>query len=79
MDYGLEQKKYYIKTYGCQMNFFDSEVLAGHLENMGYLPAERKEEADVFIVNTCAVRKKAEEKVLSKLGRLRVLKEKTLV
>ena len=76
MDYGLEQKKYYIKTYGCQMNFFDSEVLAGHLENMGYLPAERKEEADVFIVNTCAVRKKAEEKVLSKLGRLRVLKEK---
>jgi tRNA-2-methylthio-N6-dimethylallyladenosine synthase len=70
------QKKYFITTHGCQMNVFDSEVLAGHLENMGYAPTSREEEADVYIINTCAVRKKAEEKVLSRLGKLRFLKKK---
>ena len=69
-------KKYHILTYGCQMNVYDSEVLAGYLENMGYAHTEKEEEADVLIINTCAVRKKAEEKVFSKLGRLRSLKEK---
>jgi tRNA-2-methylthio-N6-dimethylallyladenosine synthase len=77
MDNNMKHKKYFIRTYGCQMNFFDSEVLSGHLENMGYTPAEKKEDADVLILNTCAVRKKAEEKVFSKLGRLRPLKEET--
>lgn len=69
-------KKYFILTYGCQMNVFDSEVLSGHLEAMGYSPANSEEETDVLLINTCAVRQKAEEKVLSKLGRLRSLKKK---
>lgn len=69
-------KKYFILTYGCQMNVFDSEVLSGHLEAMGYSPANSEEETDVLLINTCAVRQKAEEKVLSKLGRLRFLKKK---
>jgi tRNA-2-methylthio-N6-dimethylallyladenosine synthase len=69
-------KKYHILTYGCQMNVYDSEVLSGYLENMGYDHTEKEEEADVLIINTCAVRKKAEEKVFSRLGKLRPLKEK---
>lgn len=66
---------YYLETYGCQMNVYDSEVLAGYLENMGYLPAAKEEESDVLVLNTCAVRQKAEEKVFSRLGRLRSLKK----
>ncbi len=69
-------KKYFIFTYGCQMNVFDSEVLSGHLEAMGYSPADSEENTDLLLINTCAVRQKAEEKVLSKLGRLRALKKK---
>lgn len=68
-------QRYFTLTYGCQMNVFDSEVLSGHLEEMGFIPAENEEEADVLVINTCAVRKKAEEKVLSRLGKLRFLKE----
>lgn len=71
-----EQKKYFIITHGCQMNVYDSEVLAGHMENMGYSPAQNEEDADVLVVNTCAVRKKAEEKIYSRLGKLKRLKEK---
>ncbi len=67
-------KKYHISTYGCQMNVYDSEILAGYLENMNYTFTEEEEDADVLIINTCAVREKAEEKVFSKLGRLRSLK-----
>ncbi|MGI5881862.1 MAG: tRNA (N6-isopentenyl adenosine(37)-C2)-methylthiotransferase MiaB [Dethiobacteria bacterium] len=68
-------KRYYIATYGCQMNVYDSEVLAGHLESMGYHAASSEDEADVLIINTCAVRKKAEEKVFSRLGTIRELKK----
>lgn len=67
--------KYYTITYGCQMNEYDSEVLSGHLESLGYRPAEEMEEAEVLVINTCAVRQKAEEKVFSFLGKLRPLKE----
>jgi len=67
-------KKYLIFTYGCQMNVSDSEVLAGYLEGMGYSVAKNEEEADILIINTCAIRKKAEEKVYSRLGMLRELK-----
>lgn len=66
--------KYLILTFGCQMNVYDSEIIAGHLENMGYAPAGTEAETDVLVINTCAVRKKAEEKVFSKLGRLQPLK-----
>lgn len=70
-----EPKKYYINTMGCQMNVYDSEVIAGYLDSMGFIPVTIEEEADILILNTCAVRKKAEEKVLSRLGMWRTLKE----
>lgn len=68
------QRKYFITTYGCQMNEHDSEVMAGLLEEMGFRPAERAEEADIILLNTCCVREKAENKVYGKLGELRALK-----
>ncbi|MDR7568937.1 MAG: tRNA (N6-isopentenyl adenosine(37)-C2)-methylthiotransferase MiaB, partial [Armatimonadota bacterium] len=49
-------RRYHIITYGCQMNVRDSETMAGLLEQMGYAPAARPEEADVILVNTCTVR-----------------------
>lgn len=65
---------YFIETFGCQMNVYDSEVLAGYLENMGYLPTTQEEKSDILLLNTCAVRQKAEDKIFSRLGRLRTLK-----
>lgn len=64
-------KSYFIRTFGCQMNEHDSEVLAGMLEGMGYHPAFEMEEADIILLNTCCVRETAENKVFSLLGRLR--------
>ncbi len=64
-------KTYIIKTFGCQMNEHDSEVLAGMLEGMGYYPAGKLESADIIILNTCCIRETAENKVFSLLGRLR--------
>jgi len=65
----------YIKTYGCQMNVYDSDRMADALAPEGYRPAAAPEDADVVILNTCHIREKASEKVYSELGRLRVLKE----
>lgn len=67
---------YYIETFGCQMNEHDSEVLAGMLESIGYLPADTPGEADLILLNTCAVRQKPEQKVYALLGKLRPLKER---
>jgi tRNA-2-methylthio-N6-dimethylallyladenosine synthase len=67
-------KKLYIKTYGCQMNVYDSARMADALAPMGYAPAETAEDADMIILNTCHIREKASEKVFSELGRLRPLK-----
>ena len=67
-------KKLYIKTYGCQMNVYDSARMADALVPMGYAPAETAEDADMIILNTCHIREKASEKVFSELGRLRPLK-----
>ena len=67
-------RRYWIVTYGCQMNVHDSEVLSGILEDMGYAAAETEESADLILINTCSVREKAEEKLFSRLGRLRGLK-----
>ena len=64
----------YVKTFGCQMNRADSERILGQLAREGYRPADRPEEADLVLLNTCAIRDKAEQKVLSDLGRLRGLK-----
>lgn len=72
----LENKKYFLKTYGCQMNVHDSEELSAHLENMGAIKTDVLEEADIAILNTCAVRENAHDKVFGYLGRCKHLKEK---
>lgn len=68
--------KYYIETWGCQMNEEDSEKLAGMLKNIGYTDTLNREEASIIIFNTCCVRENAELKVFGNLGTLRKLKEK---
>ncbi len=67
-------KKLYVKTYGCQMNVYDSERMTAALGSRGYVPTEDMAEADLILLNTCHIREKAAEKVYSELGRLRPLK-----
>lgn len=67
--------KIYTKTYGCQMNEYDSARILQVMKHQGYTPTERAEEADLIILNTCSVRDKAQQKVYSALGRWRKLKE----
>ena len=67
-------KKYLIQTYGCQMNEHDSEAIIGIAEELGYSKAESQEEADLIILNTCAIRENAENRVFGELGRLKRLK-----
>jgi len=69
-------KSFYIKTYGCQMNVYDSQRIAELLSSAGYKSAPSLLEADVIVLNTCYIRKKAEDKLFSYLGKLRILKEK---
>ncbi|MBL8805699.1 MAG: tRNA (N6-isopentenyl adenosine(37)-C2)-methylthiotransferase MiaB [Rhodospirillales bacterium] len=69
-------KKLHIKTYGCQMNVYDSARMADVLAPLGYAPVEKAEGADLVILNTCHIREKASEKVFSELGRLKPLKER---
>ncbi|WP_299133980.1 tRNA (N6-isopentenyl adenosine(37)-C2)-methylthiotransferase MiaB [uncultured Amaricoccus sp.] len=68
------KKKLFVKTYGCQMNVYDSERMVAALGANGYEPTEVAEEADLILLNTCHIREKAAEKVYSDLGRLRPLK-----
>jgi tRNA-2-methylthio-N6-dimethylallyladenosine synthase len=68
--------RFYIKTFGCQMNENDSETMAGLLVKEGFIPASSPEEADVVIINTCAVRRKSEEKAYSELGQMLKIKRK---
>jgi tRNA-2-methylthio-N6-dimethylallyladenosine synthase len=68
-------KKLFIKTYGCQMNIYDSARMADVLAPLGYVSSETPDDADMVILNTCHIREKASEKVYSELGRLRHLKE----
>ena len=70
-------KKYLIETFGCQMNFHDSERMAGLLEQAGYEPTREDLDADVIVINTCSVREHAEEKLYTRLGELRVMKQET--
>lgn len=72
-DFGLG-KKYLIYTYGCQMNEHDSETIKGMLESMGYEATEDRQEADIILLNTCAIRENAEDKVFGELGHLKTLK-----
>ncbi|NPB08572.1 MAG: tRNA (N6-isopentenyl adenosine(37)-C2)-methylthiotransferase MiaB [Aquificae bacterium] len=69
-------KKFYIKTFGCQMNFNDSERIRGILRSIGYEPTDNWEEADLIILNTCTIREKPDQKVLSHLGEYKKIKEK---
>jgi tRNA-2-methylthio-N6-dimethylallyladenosine synthase len=69
-------KKVHIKTFGCQMNEYDSERMAEALEPAGYVPTADAEEADLVILNTCHIREKAAEKVYSELGRMRLARER---
>ena len=70
-------KKYLIETFGCQMNFHDSERMAGLLDQAGYEPTTEAIDADVVVINTCSVREHAEEKLYTRLGELRVLEQET--
>lgn len=72
----MKHKEYYIETWGCQMNEEDSEKLSGMIENMGYVRGTNKENAQLIIFNTCAVRENAELKVYGNLGQLKHLKSK---
>jgi tRNA-2-methylthio-N6-dimethylallyladenosine synthase len=70
------QKKVFIKTFGCQMNEYDSDKMADVLNaSDGLIKTDRPEDADIILLNTCSVREKAQEKVFSDLGRLRELKK----
>lgn len=66
----------FVETYGCQMNVADTELIGGVLADAGYAPASRADDADVIIVNTCAVREKAEERVVARAAELGALKRK---
>ena len=71
-----DTSKYYILTYGCQMNVRDSEIIAGLLETMGCTAANTMENAGIILFNTCSVRHSAENKVYGKLGEIAALKRK---
>ena len=67
-------KKYYIKTYGCQMNVHDSENIKALLEQMSFKETDNMEDADLILLNTCAIRENAHNKVFGFLGRVKHLK-----
>ena len=67
-------KKFYIRTYGCQMNEHDTEVMAGIFMALGYEATDTVEDSDVILLNTCAIRENAENKVFGELGHLKALK-----
>lgn len=73
---GTNGRSVYIETYGCQMNVADSELVASILGGEGYALAEREDEADVVLINTCAIREKAEDRVRGRLTHIRARKEK---
>ena len=71
----MDTKKYYIKTFGCQMNVYDSSRIANILQTLGYEEAQTPKNADLIIFNTCHIREKAAEKVFSDLGRIYLIKQ----
>lgn len=73
---GKNTKSVFIKTYGCQMNVYDSERMADVLAPIGYAAVDKPDDADLVILNTCHIREKAAEKVYSELGRIRQHKER---
>lgn len=73
-----KKRKYFIETYGCQMNEHDSEKLSSMLAQMGFEGVAMREGADLIIFNTCCVRENAELKVFGNLGHLKSMKRKIL-
>lgn len=71
-------KSVYIKTYGCQMNMYDSEKMVDLLKPHGFIETDKPENSDLVILNTCHIREKASEKVHSELGRIALLKENNM-
>ena len=68
-------RRVYIETFGCQMNDYDSARMVRLLESIGYERTEVAKDADLVLVNTCSVRDKAEQKALSRIGRLKKLRQ----
>ena len=68
-----QRKRVFIRTYGCQMNVYDSDRMADVLRPLGYALADAPEQADLVVLNTCHIREHASEKVYSELGRLRAM------
>ena len=71
------EKRVFIRTYGCQMNVYDSERMAESLSKAGYTTTQSADEADLVVLNTCHIREKAAEKVYSEVGRMRMLREQS--
>ena len=72
IEYKNNQKKFYIQTFGCQMNEYDSERLIGNLENKGWEKVYEYKDADLVILNTCSIREKATHKIYSEIGRINI-------
>jgi tRNA-2-methylthio-N6-dimethylallyladenosine synthase len=70
-----QNRKFYIRTYGCQMNEHDTEVMAGIFMQLGYEPTDTVDDANVILLNTCAIRENAENKVFGELGHLKHLRQ----
>ena len=68
------KKKYYIETFGCQMNVADSELIVSMLYKEGFVQSDNPNNADIVFINTCSIRERAEEKVYSQLGRWHKIK-----
>src|SRR3954467_13029373 len=76
----MERPTVYVETYGCQMNVSDSELMLGKLAAEGYTPVDEPEGADVILVNTCAIRDHAEQRVIGRVGELkRMMKSDTVL
>src|SRR5688572_20872028 len=73
-DPNIYRKKFYIESYGCQMNFADSEIVASILNKEGFGATRIPEEADLIFINTCSIREKAEQTVRKRLTEFRKLK-----
>ncbi len=71
----FQNKKYFLRTYGCQMNVHDSEAIRSYLETLGLTNTENLEEANVVVLNTCAIRENARDKVMGFLGKCKYLKK----
>ena len=71
----LQGKKYFLRTYGCQMNVHDSEAITNYLEQLGFIKTEDINDANVVVLNTCAIRENAKDKVVGFLGKCKYLKK----